>query len=224
MPPSPSPSHGPARASVVAAAARLFHAGVMSHSGHANLSTRVGPEQILLTTGGMVEGLAPQDLALVGLDGSVLDGTLDPANAEIVAMHTQVYRARPSVGAVIHTHSPHLLAFALANRPLPGRYEALLRFGQAEAVPVAPWAPRGTERSVGAIVDLVTAHPHSQAVLLGNHGVLAFGASPDATVSLLVVLEEAAEAELRAATLGGALDLEPGALEAVQAAMARVRP
>ncbi len=223
MPPTPPRTHGPARASLVAAVARLFHAGVMSHSGHANLSTRLSPEQILLTTGGFVEGLTPGALAVVQMDGTVVEGTLDPANAEIVAMHTRVYQARPDVGAIIHTHSPHLLAFALANQPLPDRYEALLRFGQAEAVPVAPWAPRGTERSVGAIVDLVTAHPQTLAVLLGNHGVLVLGPSPDAAVSLVVVLEEAAEAELRAIALGGARDLEAGALEAVRAAMARVR-
>ena len=219
---TPLPTHDRARASLVAAAARLFHTGVMSHSGHANLSTRVSPERILLTTGGFVEALTPDALAVVQIDGTVVEGTLDPTNAEIVMMHTRVYQARPSIGAIIHTHSPHLLAFALANQPLPDRYEALLRFGQTEAVPVAPWAPRGTERSVGAIVDLVTAHPDTRAVLLGNHGVLVFGSSPDATVSLLVVLEEAAEAELRAATLGGARDLEAGALEAVRAGMARV--
>jgi hypothetical protein len=126
-------SHPAARQAVVEATQALFANGVMSHSGHANLSARVDDDKLLLTVQGQVRDLGPDRLALVGLDRTVLEGELDPANAEIVAMHAEVYRARPQVGGIIHTHSPHLLAFAMANRPLPCRYEALLRFGQATA-------------------------------------------------------------------------------------------
>jgi L-ribulose-5-phosphate 4-epimerase len=131
-------SYPETRQAVVAAAQALFANGVMSHSGHANLSARSDDEKMLLTIQGHVRGLGPDRLALVGLDRSVLEGELDPGNAEIVAMHSEVYRARPAVGGIIHTHSPHLLAFAMANHPLPCRYDALLRFGQAAQVPVVP--------------------------------------------------------------------------------------
>lgn len=104
---------------------------------------------------------------------------------------------------MIHTHSPHLLAFALAGRPLPARYEPLSRLGQAEEVPMAPPAP------VAACIELIKARPGRQAVLLGGHGVLAFGLDAETTVSLLVALEEAAEAELRTAVLGR-LSRRPG--------------
>jgi L-ribulose-5-phosphate 4-epimerase len=221
--PAASSSYPELRAEVVRAARTLFANGVMSHSGHANLSARVDGERMLLTTGGMVRDLTPAGLALVGLDRTLLEGVLDPSNAEIVAMHSEVYRLRPNVGGIIHTHSPRLLAFAMANEALPCRYEALLRFGQAEPVPVVPWAPRGSERSVGAIVETLTAHPSTQAVLLGNHGVLVFGSTTPEAASLLTVLEEAADAELASEPLGGALDFPPGALEEVRESMARVR-
>lgn len=211
------------RQTVVEAAQVLFTNGVMSHSGHANLSARVDDEKMLLTVEGQVRALRPDRLALVGLDRTVQEGDLDPANAEIVAMHSEVYRARPEVGGIIHTHSPGLLAFAMAARPLPCRYEALLRFGQAADVPVAPWAPRGSERSVGGILDALRKHPSTSAVLLGNHGVLVFGRGPNEAASLLTVLEEAAEGELTAATLGGAVSFPPGALEDIRASMARTR-
>jgi L-fuculose-phosphate aldolase len=216
-------SHPETRQAVVEAAQALFTNGVMSHSGHANLSARVDQQAMLLTTQGQIRGLETDRLALVGLDRTVLEGELDPTNAEIVAMHSEVYRARPQVGGIIHTHSPYLLAFAMANRPLACRYEALLRFGQAAEVPVVPWAPRGSERSVGGILDALGEHPATQAVLLGNHGVLVFGGGPKEAASLLTVLEEAAEGELAAATLGGAVDLPAGALAEVRASMARVR-
>lgn len=210
-----------ARNEVVDAARSLFANGVMSHSGHANLSARVDDDTMLLTMEGQVRDLGPEGLALVRLDGTVLEGEVTPTNYEIVSMHSEIYRTRPAVGGIIHTHSPHLLAFALANRILPSRYEALLRFGQASPVPVVPWAPRGSERSVGAIIETVKEHPETQAVLLGNHGVLVFASGPHQAASLLTVLEEAAGAETQAAALGGAVDLPAGALADVRASMAR---
>ncbi len=221
---SPTVSQMPARQAVVEAAATLFRNQVMSHTGHANLSARLADYEMLLTISGTVQDLGPEGLARVRLDGAVLEGHLDPTNAEIVDMHAKVYLARPEVGGIIHTHSPSLLAFAMANRPLPCRYEALLRFGQAVEVPVVPWAPRGSERSVGGIVDAIREHPATRAVLLGNHGVLVFGTTPQAAAALVTVLEEAAAAELEAATLGGAQEFPPGALADVRASLARVRP
>ena len=215
-------SHLAERRAVVDAAATLFTNGVMSHTGHANLSARLGDDAMLLTIEGQVRALALDGLAVVGLDGSVREGDLDPTNAEIVAMHAEVYRARPDVGGVIHTHSLHLLAFAMANRPLACRYEALLRFGQASQVPVVPWAPRGSSRSVEAIIAAFTASPVTNAVLLGNHGVLVVGSGPRQAAALLTVLEEAAEAEIAAIALGGADDFPEGALADVRTAMARV--
>ncbi len=211
------------RLAIVEASQALFRNQVMSHTGHANLSARLAPDEMLLTVDGMVRDLSAERMARVRLDGQVLSGHLDPTNAEIVAMHGDVYRARAEVRGIIHTHSPGLLAFAMANRALPCRYEALLRFGQAIPVPVVPWAPRGSERSVEGIIEAIRQHPDTKAVLLGNHGVLAFAASPQAAAALITVLEEAAQAELAAEGLGGAQDFPPKALEEVRAAMARVR-
>lgn len=219
----PELSYPANRQAVVEAARALFVNGVMSHSGHANLSARVGDGRMLLTVAGQVRNVGPDGLAVVGLDRSVIEGNLDSTNAEIVAMHSEVYRARPEVGGIIHTHSPHLLAFAMANRALPCRYEALLRFGQAADVPVVPWAPRGSERSVGGIIDALREHPETQAVLLGNHGVLVFGRGPAEAASLLTVLEEAAAGELDSGALGGATDFPAGALEDVRESMASAR-
>ena len=198
-------SHFALRRAVVDVAMGLLHAGVLSHSGHADLSVRVGPDTVLIATLNRTRDFVPDDLAVVRLDGSVAEGDLGGMSTEVVAMHAEVYRARPQAGAVIHTHSPHLLAFALAGRPLPARYEPLPRLGQAEEVPVAPPAP------VAACIELIKARPGTQAVLLGGHGVLAFGPDAETTVSLLVALEEAAEAELRTAVLGR-LSAPPGTL------------
>jgi len=208
---------------VVAAARHLFDAGVMSHAGHANLSARLDENRFALTTTGMVRDLRPDQMAILDLDGTVLDGELSPENAEIIAMHACVYRARPAAGAIIHTHSPAVTAFALANKELPCRAEPLLRFGQAEAIPVVAWGPRGSDVSVRGIQAVLEERPTTSAVLLANHGLLAFGTDPMAVARLVVAIEESAEAELGATLLGGAVDFPAGALDQVRESVARVR-
>lgn len=182
------------RRAVMDVAVSLLRAGVLSHSGHANLSARAGPDVVLLTALSRRHDLGPDDLAVVRLDGTVVEGDLAELSKEMVAAHLAVYRARPQVGAVIHTHSPNLLAFALEGRPLPVRYEPLRRLGQTQEVPVV--------RGPASVADTVVELTGTQAVLLAGHGVLAFGVDTEAAVTLLVTLEEAAQAELRAATLG----------------------
>lgn len=205
---------------LVAVAERLFAAGVMSHSGHANLSARLNDEHFLLTPG-FVRGLRADQIAVVGVDGRAVGGRIESASTEIVNMHGVVYRLRPDVGAVLHTHSPAATAFAVAHRPLPCRTEPMLRFGQAEEVPVAPWGPRGSDVSVRAIAHLLEQRPTTSAVLLANHGLLVFGPDPRQAADLLIAIEESAEAELAARVLGGAVDFPAGALEAVRASMER---
>ena len=202
------------REQLVQAARMLFQAGVMSHSGHGNMSARLpGTEHLLLTSGGNIANLAPEQFAVVTFDGEVIEGALEPVTHEIVGMHSCVYRARPNVSAVIHTHSPHVTSFALAHQPLPCAYEALLRFGVTEDIPVANWAPRGSQESMAYIVEQLERHPTVPAVLLANHGLLAFGRDPLSAAFVIIAMEEAAEMTLAARTLGGEKSFPAGALE-----------
>ncbi len=215
-------SESEAAREIVAAAGILFDTGVMSPSGHANLSARISETEMLMTSGGYVKHLDPATLAVVSLDETVIRGEIAPENAEIISMHARTYRARPGIAAIVHTHSPGPTAFAYAHEPLPVRAEPMLRFGQAVPVPVVPWAPRGSDESVGGIVRVLEGDPDTLAVLLANHGLLAFNTTPTATARLIVALQEAAEAELAATALGGAKDFPAGALAKVRASMARV--
>ena len=206
---------------LVKAAQTLFECGVMSHSGHGNMSARVDGERMVITSVGNIRELRPENFAVCTLDGKVLEGHLDPATHEIVMMHTGVYRTEENTGSVIHTHSPHVTVFAVANQPLPTAYEAMLRMGLASTVPVAGWAPRGSKESVTNITDQMRANPGTPAVLLGNHGLLAWRGDPLATARLIVAMEEGAELVLRARTaLGGEVPFPAGALEKELAHMA----
>jgi L-ribulose-5-phosphate 4-epimerase len=210
------------RQQIAQCAALLFRAGVMSHSGHGNISARLpGTDHMLLASIGLTGDLDAASLPIVNFDGEVITGSLPAVTREIVGMHACVYRQRADVFSVIHTHSPHVTAFAIANQPLPCAYEALLRFGLTQDVPVTAWAPRGSPESVSNIVAQLEQNPATLAVLLGNHGLLAFGRDPLAVAYLIIAMEEAAEMTLDAHSLGGAHPFPPGALEQERSHMAR---
>src|SRR6185437_6857590 len=202
------------RAQLVQAAQRLTHSGVLSHSGHGNMSARLpNTDHMLLTTVSHLNGLSEAHLATVTLNGEIVEGDVDPTTREIIGMHAVVYQARPDVGAVIHTHSPRATSFALAHQPLPCVYEAFLRFGMTEDIPVAQWAPRGSPEAVSYIMDQLKQHPTVSAVLLANHGLLAFSSDPMLAAQLVIIMEESAQLTLDAHVIGGAKDFPPGALD-----------
>jgi L-ribulose-5-phosphate 4-epimerase len=210
------------RDQLVQTAQRLAQSHVLSHSGHGNMSVRLPvPGQMLLTSVSHLEHLVPEDLVVVTFDGEVVEGNLDATSREIVGMHSVVYAERADVGAVIHTHSPRATSFALAHQPLPCVYEAFLRFGITDDIPVAAWAPRGSAEAVAFIREQLQQHPTVPAVLLANHGILAFGWDALATAQLIIIMEEAAEMTLDARLIGGEQAFPDGAIEQERAHMQR---
>jgi L-ribulose-5-phosphate 4-epimerase len=194
---------GQARRDIVDAAAGLVQANVLSPSQHGNISVRIpGTVVIVLTSVSSLVEVTREGLAVLDLDGNVIQGKIAPTSAEIIKMHTEIYRKRADVGGVIHTHSPFATTFAVANKPLELVSEALVRFGIEEPIPVAAYAPRGSRESVSNIVDVIG--PQTRAVLLQNHGLLAFAETVAAAKQLVLVIEEAAQAAILATALGGA--------------------
>ncbi len=206
---------GNAKTELIHAARQLHASGVLFKGEHANLSARIDDDRVVITKGGSIATLDEDSFVVVTLQGEP-EGDIDSVTAEIVQMHTAVYRARATVGSIMHVHAPHATAFAVANQAIPIAYEPLVRFGFTEAIPVVPWAPRGSEASVGGIVRIVEEHPGLSAVLLANHGVLAFTSSPVQTARLLATLDEAAELVLHARLLGGEKALPEQAFEQVK--------
>ncbi len=205
-----------AKSELIAVAQTLRDTGLLFRSHHANLSARLTTDTMIMTRGGNVANLDENSFAMIKMDGTVLEGDVMPAQAEIIQMHAAVYRARESVGAIIHTHAPHATAFAIAHQPIPVVYEPLMRFGVTEPTPVIAWAPRGSDASVQGIVDAVRSKPGVSAVLLANHGVLAFSNSPTETAQFLATLDEAAELLLHARLLGKEQPLPDQAFEQIK--------
>jgi L-fuculose-phosphate aldolase len=191
---------------VVDIAARVVASGAISANGHGNVSVRVpGAEEMYFTAGPSLRGHSASAVVRVGLDGTLLEGELPPIQGAVVAMHTAMYADHADVGCVLHTHSPYATAYAVARRPIGCWVEALAMFGLAAGVPVAGYGPRGSSQAVAGIRAAIT--PGVPAVLLANHGVLVFHRTPELAILVGGVIEEAAQAGINAAPLGGPVEI-----------------
>jgi L-fuculose-phosphate aldolase len=206
------------RDEVIQGAEALIAAGVLSPSKHGNWSVRIPGTDLILLTGSSLVGMVTEDLAVVSLDGKVVEGGLSPSSSEIIHMHTVVYAERPGVGSVVHTHSPYATAFAVANRPLECYAEALARLGSADPIPVAAYAARGSDAAVGNILAALRESPGQKAVLLANHGILAFGPDVISAQRTVVAVEETAQLAVLASSIG-----TPRPLSAQEAAQTQER-
>jgi L-ribulose-5-phosphate 4-epimerase len=193
---------------VVDIARRVVASGAISANGHGNVSIRVpGAEEMYFTAGPSLRDHPVSAVVRVGLDGTLREGDLPPIQGAVVAMHTAMYADHPGVGCVLHTHSPHATAYAVARRPIGCWVEALAMFGLPDGVPVAGYGPRGSDEAVANIRAAVT--PGVPAVLLANHGVLVFHRTPELAILIGGVVEEAAQAGINAVGLGGPAEIEP---------------
>lgn len=195
------------RASIVKTARLLIERRALSLSLHGNISVRVPGTDHLVMTGSSLTGLTESAMAVLSLDGEVIEGELAPAEREVLGMHTGFYAERPEAGSLIHTHSPKATAFAVAGRALPVVAESLARWGIEDDIPVAQWAPRGSAESIEFIGRALREHPATEAILLGNHGILVSGASLNASLRRTIAIEENAQLAVTASMLGGYQEL-----------------
>jgi L-ribulose-5-phosphate 4-epimerase len=205
---------------VIDTAQRVVASGAISANGHGNVSLRVpGADEMYFTAGPSLRDHAASAVVRVGLDGTLREGVLPPIQGAVVAMHTAMYADNPDVGCALHTHSPYATAFAAAHRPIGCWVEALAMFGLPSGVPVAAYGPRGSDQAVANIRAAITAG--APAVLLANHGVLVFHRTPDLAVLVGGIVEEAAQAAINAAGIGGPVEIpEELRAAALQRAMA----
>ncbi|MFZ0130804.1 MAG: class II aldolase/adducin family protein [Candidatus Dormiibacterota bacterium] len=191
---------------VVDVAQRVVASGAISANGHGNVSLRVpGADEMYFTAGPSLRNHPASAVVRLGLDGTLREGELPPIQGAVVAMHTAMYADNPDVGCVLHTHSPYATAFAAAHRPIGCWVEALAMFGLPDGVPIAAYGPRGSDQAVANIRAAVS--PGVPAVLLANHGVLVFHRTPDLAIMVGGIVEEAAQAGIRAAGIGGPVEV-----------------
>ena len=141
---------------------------------------------VIKPSGVRYEDLRPEHMVVLDLQGGIVEGELKPSSDTY--SHLYIYRARPDVGGVVHTHSRYASAFAAVGKPIPCVLTAMAdEFGGS--IPCGGFALIGDE-AVGKVV--VESIGKSPAVLLKNHGVFTIGKNPTAAVKAAVMTEDVA--------------------------------
>ena len=173
-----------------------------------NFSARDG-ENVLMTPSQQNKETMTADM-LVTLDasGKVLSSNgLRPSSE--AKMHLEIYRLRPDLGAVVHTHSAYATAFALAGIPIRSQIAELHLFYGGE-IPCCTYGEPGTD-AVFADFERYFLREQKDVVLLANHGLVAAGRDVEEAFSRAEAVEKLAKTALLARLLGGECSLPDGA-------------
>lgn len=173
-----------------------------------NHSYRIGENRILCTPTGISKGnLLPEDLCVVDMEGKQVGGKRKRTSE--ILLHLAIYKARPDVKAVIHSHPPHATAFAVAGVDLPTciHPEAEVFLG---AVKTAKYVTPGDTRLGESILPYVK---DSNTILLQSHGVVCFHPDLEQAYYQLEIVDAYARILLLAKQVGSIRPLDAGEMK-----------
>lgn len=158
---------------------------------------------VIKPSGVSYEQLRPEHLVVLDLEGKIVEGELNPSSD--TKTHLELYKAFPQAGGIVHTHSPHAVAWAQAQRDIPcfGTTHADYFYG---AVPctrqlTAEEIDADYERNTGKVIAETFAQRKLDAVavpgvICASHGPFTWGKDAAQAVYHAVVLEEVARMAL----------------------------
>lgn len=166
-----------------------------------NHSVRIGQDRVLCTPTGLSKGfLEPDDLCIVDMQGQqVEDNPRGRTRTSEVLVHLAIYNKFPRVGAVIHSHPPHAVAFCIANVPLPQGIHPEAEIFLGKTV-FAKYATPGGPDLPDSFLHQLTEHTNT--VLMANHGSISYGKSLIEAYDRLEVLDSYCKQLLLARQLG----------------------
>jgi len=157
------------RRDIVQVGRRIYDKGFVA-SNDGNISARLDDERVIITPTGVSKGfMKPEDMVIVDMAGKVLNGDRRPSSE--VFMHLRVYKDRPDVNSVCHSHPPYATGFAVAGIALDQCVlpEVIIVLGD---VPLVEYGTPGTEEFYKPVRKYLKDH---DAFLLANHGTLTVG-------------------------------------------------
>jgi HCOMODA/2-hydroxy-3-carboxy-muconic semialdehyde decarboxylase len=204
-------------ADLAAASRILADQGVVDAFGHVSLRHPSAPNRYFISRSMAPALVAPEDLMEFALDGTACGGDARPAFLERF-IHGEIYRARPDVMSVVHSHSPTVIPFGLVATPMQAMFHNAAFL--TEGVPVFDIAEKfgATDMLVGNREkgeELARVIGRSPVVLMRAHGSVAVGPNLRTAVFRAVYTEVSARIQHQATALGGpiaALTKEEGLL------------
>ena len=179
----------------------LPHRGLVTYTwGNVSGIDRERGLVVIKPSGVSYDELTPDDLVVLDLDGTVVDGKLNPSSD--TKTHLELYKAFPEIGGIVHTHSPYAVGWAQAGRDIPayGTTHADYFYGPVPCCRslTEQEVEEDYERNTGLVIvetfrqrelDPV----HVPGAICRNHGPFTWGKDAAQAVYHAVVLEEVAK-------------------------------
>ena len=172
-----------------------------------NISQRLHSADLMVIkpSGVRYESLTPESMVVTDLDGNVVDGNEAPSSDTL--SHAYIYKHRPDVFGVVHTHSTYATAWGATGQNIPcGLTMMGDEFGGE--VPIGPFRLIGSEAIGKGVVDTLKKYPHSPAVIMQNHGPFTIGKDAEAAVKAAVMTEEVAHTMWAAKQIGHIIPID----------------
>lgn len=190
---------------------RVYDRGMVA-ANDGNFSVKLNDNEFLCTPTGVSKGfMTPEYICKVDAEGKVLYANEGFKPSSEIKMHMRVYKERPDVQSVVHAHPLYATSFAIAGIPLtqPIMPEAVITLG---GVPIAEYGTPSTNEIPDAVSKYL---PYYDAVLLANHGALAYSDSLLSAYHKMESLEFYARLLYQAKVLGGPKELTKSQVEAL---------
>ncbi len=182
---------------------RIYNRGMVA-ANDGNISVKLDDNTFLCTPTGVSKGfMTPEYICKVDANGNVIQANAGFKPSSEIKMHMRVYKERPDVKSVVHAHPVYATSFAIAGIPLtqPIMPEAVIALG---CVPIAEYGTPSTNEIPDAVSKYLQ---HFDAVLLENHGALAYSDSLLAAYHKMESLEFYAQLLFQSRQLGGPKEL-----------------
>lgn len=194
---------------------RRMNAGGLNQGTSGNLSVRAGDGILITPTSLPYDLMEPDDIVSMGFDGRH-SGPRRPSSEW--RFHADILRLRSDVDCVLHCHATYATTLACHHREIPS-FHYMVAVAGGTSIRCAPYATFGTqELSDHALAAL----EGRRACLLGQHGMIALGATPAAALALAIEVEALARLYLQALALGEPPRLSEDEMARVFAQMRRI--
>lgn len=173
---------------VCEAGKRLLKEGLVART-WGNVSIKVNDTQMVITPSGRpYDELTPNDMVLVDIYTLKYEGSIKPSSE--LKLHCQVYKTRPHINAVIHTHQLYASIVAAAQKDVMVLNDEHQKILGAKIIKAAPYALPNTKKIT---VETANAIEESNAALMSNHGVVCIGKNLEDAFEVARTLENACE-------------------------------
>lgn len=154
-----------------------------------NVSIKINENQMVITPSGRkYDELTPDEMVLVDIYTLKYEGKLKPSSE--LKLHCEVYKTRPHINSVIHTHQLFASIVAAAQKDVEVLNEEHQQILGAKVIKAAPYALPNTKKIT---IETARAIEQSNAALMSNHGVVCIGKDLEATFEVARTLEKACE-------------------------------